>query len=370
MRIEKINQQLQSGKILNQQSDSTTDTYSADYINNNLSGGSGGDGIPIGAIISFSSTTIPEGYLVCNGATLQINEYRTLFDVISNVYGGDGITTFKLPDMRDKFIFGLNEGVIGETGGEENHTLTVAEIPAHNHTYNKPNSATDSHTLTINEMPSHTHQLRVDQTQGGSNAGAKGSWGTAYTGVDNNMVKSTGGSQGHTHNIGTTSTTTGNTGTGQAHNNMPPFITQIFIIKAFNNNGEVPTGSQILNSLSYSTTDTYSANYINQYSGDNIPVGTEVEYDGETVPDGWQEVEDDNPVTYESKGTTVKYDNGIVMCMGVLDTGAKAFTTAYGSVYYDGTSHTITFPDAFVLLNQSLISVSCTSNIPRRIRRS
>lgn len=251
MRIEKVNQQLQSGKILNTSSNSTTDTYSADYINSHMGGA--GDGLPIGCIISYPLTTAPEGYLICNGELLNIEDYEDLYNVIGTVYGGNGTTTFKLPDMRDRFIFGYNEGVIGTTGGEATHTLITEEMPSHTHTIKK----------------------QVDNNSGTSISVGSGSSSLFYQ--------------------TTNSVTTNSTGGGQPHNNMPPYITQIFIIKAFNI-GEVES-SKIVNEYSTSTTNTYSAAYINSHggsgvSGDNLPIGTEVVLDGnETIPTGWEEVD-------------------------------------------------------------------------------
>lgn len=98
-------------------------------------GGENG-GVPTGTILNFSGplTTVPAGYLYCDGTAINRTVYSDLFDIIGERYGaGNGTTTFNLPDSRGKVLVGLDGttefGSIGQTGGAKTHTLTEAEIP-------------------------------------------------------------------------------------------------------------------------------------------------------------------------------------------------------------------------------------------------
>lgn len=74
--------------------------------------------VPVGSVISFAANSIPEGYLLCNGAAVSRNTYARLFDVIGTLYGeGDGLTTFNLPDSTDRFIEGSTTAGIVRAAG-------------------------------------------------------------------------------------------------------------------------------------------------------------------------------------------------------------------------------------------------------------
>ena len=109
--------------------------------------------IPAGVVSAFAGTAAPTGYLLCYGQTINRSQYADLFAAIGTTYGaGDGSTTFVVPDLRGLVIAGLDNmggtsanrllGVVGSvdgdnlgaTGGNETHTLTTAEMPAHSHT--------------------------------------------------------------------------------------------------------------------------------------------------------------------------------------------------------------------------------------------
>ena len=88
----------------------------------------------VGEIRMFAGNFAINGWMFCEGQLLPISEYETLFNLIGTTYGGDGESTFALPDLRGRLPmhFG-NEFTLAETGGVEEVTLTVAQTPAHTH---------------------------------------------------------------------------------------------------------------------------------------------------------------------------------------------------------------------------------------------
>jgi microcystin-dependent protein len=91
----------------------------------------------LGQLSLFSFGFPPKGWAMCQGQLLPINQYQALFSLLGTTYGGDGRTTFGLPNLQGRTPVSIgNSIVLGEKGGEEQHTLTVAEVPTHNHTIN------------------------------------------------------------------------------------------------------------------------------------------------------------------------------------------------------------------------------------------
>lgn len=178
-----------------------------------------GDTLPIGAIIPFSSDTIPENWLLCDGQAVSRTTYQELFSAIGTTYGnGDGSTTFNLPDLQGKIPVGKDENdtdfnALGSTGGEKEHTLTT------------------------NEMPSHNHQSSNYYEGSG---GTPGIW----------AVRSYADLTGYKDS-------SSQTGGNQAHNNVQPYIVQNYIMKAKQSAGVVATVVDGLSSTS--ATDALSA---------------------------------------------------------------------------------------------------------------
>lgn len=88
----------------------------------------------VGEIRMFAGNFAPAGWQFCEGQLLPISENETLFNLIGTTYGGDGESTFALPDLRGRIPIHQGNGfILAETGGAEEITLTVNQIPAHSH---------------------------------------------------------------------------------------------------------------------------------------------------------------------------------------------------------------------------------------------
>ena len=140
---------------------------------------------------------------MCDGQSYSISTYRDLYNAIGTTYGGYG-QSFQVPDLRGRFPVGKDAGTfatLGGKGGEEKHTLTVAEMPSHQHSGN--------------DRAWHDKQKRNGRQSFVSLNQDRGSW-IANAAND-----------GLTHQ----DTETGTTGGNQAHNNLPPYISLNYIIK-------------------------------------------------------------------------------------------------------------------------------------------
>src|SRR5262245_61901881 len=88
----------------------------------------------LGEIKIISWNFPPKGWTFCNGQLLPINQNQALFSILGTTYGGDGPTTFGLPNLQGRTPTHVGNGIVlGEKGGETAHTLNISELPAHNH---------------------------------------------------------------------------------------------------------------------------------------------------------------------------------------------------------------------------------------------
>ena len=88
----------------------------------------------VGEIRMFAGNFAPAGWMFCEGQLLPISENETLFQLIGTTYGGDGQSTFALPDLRGRLPIHQGNGfILAETGGAEEITLTIQQIPSHTH---------------------------------------------------------------------------------------------------------------------------------------------------------------------------------------------------------------------------------------------
>lgn len=113
----------------------------------------------MGTIKLFAGNFAPSGFFTCEGQTLAINQYQVLFSILGTTYGGDGVSTFKLPDLRGAFptqcsnIGGSHPGgtySYGQVGGTQATTITAANMPPHTHTIIKGPGSNLSGNLTVN----------------------------------------------------------------------------------------------------------------------------------------------------------------------------------------------------------------------------
>jgi microcystin-dependent protein len=105
----------------------------------------------VGEIRMFAGNFAPAGWMFCEGQLLPISEYETVFQLIGTTYGGDGQSTFALPDLRGRIPIHQGNGfILAETGGVEQVTLTVQQIPAHSHPALGSSSVATSNSPTSN----------------------------------------------------------------------------------------------------------------------------------------------------------------------------------------------------------------------------
>lgn len=155
----------------------------------------------VGEIKMFAGNFAPAGWMFCEGQLLPISENETLFQLIGTTYGGDGESTFALPDLRGRIPIHQGNGyILAETGGSEEVTLTVSQIPAH------------------------THPVLASSDSGNSS-----STGTYFGAGQDKLVYSAADATP----VATANQTVANTGGSQPHNNFMPYLCVDYIISLY-----------------------------------------------------------------------------------------------------------------------------------------
>lgn len=139
----------------------------------------------------------PKGWALCNGQLLPINQNQALFSLLGTTYGGNGQTNFALPNLQGRTPIHVGSGhTLGEQGGEQAHTLSIAELPTHTHVLSGTGNAG-----TVSTASGNVYARTLQATYGAP---------ASLAGMNPAMVTNTGGSQ--------------------AHLNMQPFLTLSFCI--------------------------------------------------------------------------------------------------------------------------------------------
>src|SRR5690606_21995497 len=152
----------------------------------------------IGQVCLFGFNFAPKGWAQCNGQLMSIAQNTALFSLLGTTYGGDGKTTFALPDLRGRVAIsqghgsGLADYAMGEVGGTESVTLNTAQIPAHTHT-----GVLHASSGAVNQEEANGHLLAES---------------AIYTDATANQV------------MNAAAVTINATGGNQSHNNMQPFL--------------------------------------------------------------------------------------------------------------------------------------------------
>ena len=153
----------------------------------------------LGEIRLMSFSFAPRGWALCNGQLLPINQNQALFSLLGTTFGGDGRVNYALPDLRGRTPIHVGSShTLGERGGEQAHTISIAELPTHVH------AANASSNLATTSTPTNLTVLGKSTPQN-------------LYGNGGNLVAMSPGA-------------IGNTGGSQAHLNMQPFLTLTFSI--------------------------------------------------------------------------------------------------------------------------------------------
>ena len=248
--------------------------------------GSGGDTLPIGAILPFSGDIIPNGWLLCDGSVIEQEDYPELFEVLAGNYGIISREEIRLPDLRGKVTIGKDStdadfDTLGNTGGEKTHTLTVNEMPSHMHNI-MTNANWNSLDSTYNHLARGSNG--TDELKDGTEFGARASGGS------------------------------------QPHNNLQPYIVTNFIIKA--KMTIVTVGEVIQENDTATTENVYSASAVDNKLAQIIQSGS------------------------NANGSYIKYSDGTMICYGSTSLNEVSVSDYY-SFCKRTNSLTITFPMEF-----------------------
>ena len=177
-----------------------------DYDGANITGI---EGIPTATVVPWTDSSVPSGFLECNGAAVSRSTYSALFAIIGTTYGaGDGSSTFNVPDLQDKLALSKsNNKTLASTGGANTVTST-----------GNVGGSTANATLSTAQLASHAH------SSVGMSMGNNARNGTSIDPPSSGNTGNTGSGQGHSHNMSANFV-------GDATSVLQPYLTLIYIIK-------------------------------------------------------------------------------------------------------------------------------------------
>lgn len=169
------------------------------------------EGIPTATVVPWTDSSLPTGFLECNGAAVSRSTYSALYAIIGTTYGaGDGVNTFNIPDLQDEVVVGKSgTKALASTGGAN----TVAST-------GNVGGSTANATLSTSQLASHSHTVPA----GGSPVDGQAANKTDSAGSTSYPSGNTGSGTGHSHNMSATFT-------GDATSVLQPYLTLIYIIK-------------------------------------------------------------------------------------------------------------------------------------------
>ncbi len=173
----------------------------------------------LASIQLFAGNFAPRGWAFCQGQILSIAQHTALFSLLGTTYGGNGQTTFALPDLRGRVPVGTGQGPglpfinLGEMSGESTHTLIITEMPAHNHT----------------AIVQGNVKASTDGPTTNNPSGAYPATGSRSVAMDNIYASTNPNAQMGANGINATANI-GIAGGSQPHNNMQPFLGLNYII--------------------------------------------------------------------------------------------------------------------------------------------
>lgn len=237
-------------------------TIAYSQMRNPFGGVNGGGMLPIGTILEFAGSVPPAGFVFADGAQYSCTAYQKACAVFLDLYGGDGVSTFNVPDKRGRVGVGrdnmggtaanrmtsggsgVDGATLGASGGSQTHTLTTAELSQHSHantlggTVTFPNTshthpaggllaridASSTHLFwQISATSNWTSEIRLTAT--GFSAGASAASNSS------NATVVTGNTSTPSANTGTVTISNANAGSGNAHQNTQPSIIVNYIVK-------------------------------------------------------------------------------------------------------------------------------------------
>jgi microcystin-dependent protein len=194
--------------------------------------------ISAGTIVPFAGSSVPSGFILCDGSAVSRATYATLFGIIGTTYGpGDGSTTFNVPDLRGRVVAGKDD-----MGGSAAGRLTSTTISPNGTTLGA-SGGQQTHALSTSEMPAHAH--RVWSSDGGGSGSTVAGFGSSSISTACGLVP-IGGTDGYYSNFNAGHAVMEDTGSSAAHNNVQPTLILNYVIATEDSGGSGISQANVL----------------------------------------------------------------------------------------------------------------------------